>query len=539
MTGRPPDSVPRWLDDAVMYQVYPQSYCDSNADGVGDLPGLISKLDYIQGLGVNCIWLNPCFDSPFRDAGFDIRDFYKIAPRYGTNADMERLCRAAHRRGIRVCLELVPGHTSWDCEWFRQSCTAKRNRHSDWYVWSNGGWDYPEDQKFIAGWSDRPGSYLSNFFFHQPALNYGYYRPDPRYPWQLPMDHPSLREVRHEMKKVMSHWMDKGADGFHVDMAFSLVKGDPKGTGIRKLWREYRHWFSREYPEGVLCSEWSDPKEAIGAGFHVDFMIHFTKPDWWALFRVPDPSDKGVVPGFFHRSGKGRIRDFLDPYLRHRRGTLGKGLICLPAANHDSFRPMYRRSPEEVAVIQACMLTMPGIPMIYYGDEIGMRTIEGLPSKEGAYHRAGSRTPMQWNRSRNAGFSTAAKKNLYLPVDPDSRRPNVAAAEKDPNSLLHLIRNLLKLRREYPALGNTAAFEPLFAENRKTPFVYLRRKGRQRVVVAINPAEKSVRRTVQLNASTKSIQSLIASGAEARPGRNGDTLRIHMDPVSFGVFLVR
>lgn len=172
-----------WLEHALFYEIYPQSFCDSNADGIGDINGIISKLDYIHNLGCNAIWINPCFDSPFVDAGYDVRDYYKVAPRYGTNEDLKHLFEAAHKRDMHVLLDLVPGHTSVTCEWFRQSCRAEKNEYTDRYIWTDSVWNAPEHIGSIAGWirggTERDGAAAVNFFTTQPALNYGFYEKDP------------------------------------------------------------------------------------------------------------------------------------------------------------------------------------------------------------------------------------------------------------------------------------------------------------------------------------------------------------------------
>jgi maltose alpha-D-glucosyltransferase / alpha-amylase len=180
-----PDEIPPgpgWLQTAVFYQVYPQSFFDSNGDGIGDLAGITAKLDYIHSVGCNAIWINPIFESPFGDAGYDVADFYKVAPRYGTNEDLKNLCAEAHKRGMHVCLDLVAGHTSTGNEWFQRSALDQPNSYSNWYIWT------PAAEK-IAGSQPYPGEhhrserYLPNFFSFQPALNYGYAQPDPREPW--------------------------------------------------------------------------------------------------------------------------------------------------------------------------------------------------------------------------------------------------------------------------------------------------------------------------------------------------------------------
>ena len=173
---------PKWLDNAVFYEIYPQSFNDTNADGIGDINGITEKLDYIKELGCNAIWINPCFKSPFGDAGYDVEDYYTVAPRYGTNEDLANLFREAHKRDMHILLDLVPGHTSVQHEWFKQSMKAEKNEFTDRYVWTDNIWESPEGMGCIRGISDRDGSCAVNFFSHQPALNYGYYKPER--PWQ-------------------------------------------------------------------------------------------------------------------------------------------------------------------------------------------------------------------------------------------------------------------------------------------------------------------------------------------------------------------
>jgi maltose alpha-D-glucosyltransferase/alpha-amylase len=528
---------PRWLESAVFYQIYPQSFYDTNGDGIGDIPGIIAKLDYLESLGVNALWLGPIFESPFGDAGYDISDFYKVAPRYGTNRDLARLFREAHRRGMHVCLDLVAGHTSNQHAWFQASARPEKNKYTNWYIWTDSAWNGTEPNA-IRGISQRDAGYLPNFFFFQPALNYGYARPDPKKPWQLPVTHPDVQAVRAELRKIMKFWLDLGADGFRVDMASSLVRGDADGAGLCALWRSYRTWLDQDYPEAVLIAEWCHPQNAIGAGFDVDFMIHYSEPAYNALLGTPwgessdDPAHRSPV--FFDRQGRGDIRRFLDNYLLHYRVTQGRGYISLPTGNHDF--PRHRRAREErdLRVIFAMLFTMPGTPFIYYGDEIGMRYTENLTSKEGSFrNRTGTRTPMQWNAARNAGFSTAPKKNLYLPVDTAPGAPSVAAQEKDAGSLLHFTRALLALRRQFPALGNTGKFAPVHAKKNKVPFVYERSHGTQRFWIAINPTSKKLDISLSALKSVEPVRVLDAT-LDVGPRRS----RLVMGAVSFGIFRI-
>ena len=488
---------PGWLSTAVFYEVYPPSFCDSNGDGIGDLPGILAKLDYIESLGCNALWINSCWESPFCDGGYDVTDFYKVAPRYGTNADMEKLFAACRKRGMRVILDLVAGHTSNQHPWFKASAQVKRNKYTNWYIWTDSSWDEAacDGLGTIRGFSDRDGAYISNYFPFQPALNYGFAKPDPKKPWQLPVSHPDVQALHRELRQLMKYWLVRGADGFRVDMASSLIKLDEGNKAVSKLWRGMRDWFDRDFPEAVLVAEWSDPRTAIKAGFHNDFMIHFGTEAYTKLFRAEPARDvvlrKSGGHSFFSKEGRGNIREFLDVYLKHYRATRRQGFISLPSGNHDIGRLSHGRSEDEMKVAWAFLLTMPGIPYVYYGDEIGMRYLKNL-SKEGGYGRTGARTPMQWDSSANAGFSKARANQLYLPVDPAKKRPTVAAQEGRADSLLQFVRGLIRLRAENAALQGEGDFIPVYAEAGKYPLVYLRRHGSQTILVALNPSEREM-----------------------------------------------
>ncbi|MDD5705663.1 MAG: alpha-amylase family glycosyl hydrolase [Kiritimatiellae bacterium] len=528
---------PRWLRDAVLYQVYPQSFKDSNGDGIGDLPGITASLDYLEWLGVNVIWISPCFVSPFQDAGYDIADHYKVASRYGTNADLQRLIRAAHSRDMRVCLDLVPGHTSIEHPWFKASCRHKRNQYSDRYVWTDSGWKQAPNLDSIRGYSERNGAYIANFLYCQPAPNYGFAKPDPKHPWQQPVSAPGPMATRQELRRLMDFWLKRGIDGFRVDMASSLVKNDPDARQTSRLWREIRAWLDTQHPEAVLISEWGDPVRSLSAGFHIDYPLLGNRY-YMSLLRA-EPRRVLVVPplghSFFDRCGRGNIREFLDEYLRLLRATRGRGHISLPSSNHDMVRVSCDRNVADLKVIYTMLLTMPGVPFIYQGDEIGMRHLRNLPSKEGSLDRTGCRTPMQWDRSRNAGFSSAPARKLYLPCDPNANRPTVADQMSDPHSLLQHIRNLIALRRRVPALQADGEFRPLYARANALPFVYARILGKDRFVVALNPSAAPAAAVFPFSPGG-TVETVMASGAQLdlKTGR----AKIAMKGVSYGVFAV-
>lgn len=520
---------PPWLETAVFYEIYPQSFSDSNGDGIGDLKGITARLPYLHDLGFTAIWLNPCFASPFGDAGYDVSDFYQVAPRYGTNDDLRDLFAAARKLGIRVMLDLVAGHTSNQHPWFRASQRAERNQYTDWYIWNNSVWDwFAPGQQVVVGGAERAANYIPNFFYFQPALNYGYAHPDPKAPWQQPIDAPGPRAVRAELKKIMSFWFDLGASGFRVDMAGSLVKNDPDGQATAALWHEFRAWMDEKYPDCALVSEWSQPQIAIPAGFHMDFLLPFAKPGYKALFR----SDGGRAP-IFDRSGTTSFRVFLDEFEPLYAAIRGTGFIAIPSGNHDTVPRLGNgRGPQDLAVAYAFLLTMPGVPFIYYGDEIGLHSQANLPTKEGGYERTGARTPMQWDATANAGFSTAPAASLYLPVDPAPDRATVNAQEGDNGSPLHLVKSLIALRRAHPALGASGEYLTLVAGN-GLPCVYERAKGDERILVALNPTGKPV--TAKLPALVRPANLTTLAGASEVFRREGDVWSVVLGPASYSI----
>ena len=557
---------PEWARNAVFYQIYPQTFCDSDGDGIGDLQGIISKLDYVKSLGVDAIWLNPFFDSPFMDAGYDIRDYYKIAPRYGTNDDARRLFDEAHKRGMHVIFDYVVSYTSIDNPWFVESQKQKPNKYSNYYIWTETNWVDPPREfagQFIKGYGQRNGQFMRNFYWCQPALNFGFANPDPEQPWQLPTNHPDVMAMREDLKNVLRFWMDMGADGFRADMAGALVKTrrvrgneqffNTNENETKLFWREIRRLLEKEYPQGFMVAEWSYPADALDDCFHVDFFHWFNgyndlfqKESWRIL--------NGVSEGhsFFDAEGKGTVAEFLKSYMDQYRKTVGKGYISLPLGNHDNARLANRRTDKELEIIYAFGFTMPGVPFLYYGNEIGMRQLPNdWPQVEGAYQpRNGARTPMQWTGGKNLGFSSANAADLYLPVDPSADAPNVEAQEKDPNSLLNKTRRLIALHHREPALANYAEFVPLYPQYPVTdahdpdrvvdsyPFVYARAAGNDVVLVMLNPRAAASDATFHLNMKYKKTKLLAGDRFKMEYNKKSGNMTIHMPATSYAIVKV-
>lgn len=551
-------NAPKWLENSVIYQVYPSSYMDSDGNGIGDIPGVLSRLDYVESLGVGAIWFNPLFESGWIDGGYDILDYYKVDPRFGTNTDLVKLIDECHKRGIKVLLDLVPGHTSMDHPWFKQSMEADANqRYSDYFIWSDQLPDKKAEEtlnamlasenplqdtrgKWMLADAPRAKYYMKNFYACQPSLNFGYANVDPNHPWEQGMDEPGPRAVMQELKNILAFWFSKGVDGFRVDMASSLVKNDPDKAGIKKLWAEVREWIDTNYPERILMAEWNDPKVAVPAGFDVDmdlnsmnaknrrmyfarkhqanggayFTLNGCKASTHDLYGNAYPADKVVQD-----DPAEVLQMYFDNYLSAKERIKGIGHFATITGNHDHLRLNTgdRNTPQQLKVMMAWVMTMP-MPILYYGDEIGMRSLVDLPNVEGANHngkeRAGARTPMQWDGSKNSGFSTCEPEKLYFPMCPEwtpatsypmyldwkkNGGKTIAAGEitvesqdQDTNSLLNWTRGLIALRKDTKAFWGYSDLKPILDPAHPYPLLYTRSDGDETYLVALNPTGRKV-----------------------------------------------
>lgn len=567
---------PEWLRDGVIYQVYPSSYKDSDGNGIGDIRGVISELDYIESLGVRAIWFNPLFVSGWIDGGYDVIDFYRVDPRFGTNNDMVELIEKAHAKGIKVMLDLVAGHTSDKHPWFIQSSQDTNLQYSDYYIWSDRLPDAKAErdletmlkdpnymQNTIGKWmkSEYPRNkfYMKNFYACQPSLNYGYANPDPSRPWERGVDAPGPKAVRQELKDIIAFWYGKGVDGFRVDMANSLVKNDKDKKEIMNLWREIREWSDKNYPDHVLMAEWGSPKYCLAAGYNIDMDLNGTKAhnrrmyfdrkhqaDGGSYFSLNggQPSVKDLYGNAWPENkidskttAAEMLKEYYDYFTDCLESTETMGYFATITGNHDHLRINMgaRNTPDQLKVMLTWVLTMP-MPILYYGDEIGMRSLVDLPNVEGANHngkeRSGARTPMQWTSGETAGFSTCSPDKLYLPVctewSPATSYPQyldwkknfeagkvkpiakgeitVESQDKDPESILNWTRELIALRKSSEALWADSKFIPVFNESQPYPMVYLRSNGKETFLIALNPT--GTRKSLTLNDEVSSYRSM-------------------------------
>ena len=425
--------------DLIFYEIYPTSFYDSNNDGVGDLKGIIEKLDYIKDLGFNGIWLNPFYDSPFMDGGYDVRDFYKVDKRFGTNDDFKLLCAKAKEMGIKIIVDLVPGHASEENKEFLRSAEFERNECSDMFIFSDSAWNMDSRYRFVSGRHNRDGNYMINFFSCQPAFNYGFKNVSSP-SWQLSYKDERTFKTRDYIVSVMKYWCSLGASGFRVDMADSLVKDDDDlKSATREVWDYIFSKVKKDYPDIYVVSEIGLPNRSFRMGFDADFMLDFHDSSYIKTFIR---SEDNVL------LKKKNINKFVEElkYAYKCSSELG-GYIANVSGNHDECR-ISTLAKDKLKTFYLFILSLPGTPFIYYGDEIGMEYTPNI-SKNGGYNRTGSRTPMQWDNSKNLGFSKSD--NIYLPVG-EANKNNVQDMINDKNSIYHYLKDLIRFRNSSKAL---------------------------------------------------------------------------------------
>ena len=488
-----------WWKNAVFYQIYPKSFQDTNGDGVGDLPGIIARLDYLAELGIDGIWLSPVCLSPQVDNGYDVSDYRAIDPSVGTMEDMETLIREAKNRGISLILDLVPNHSSDQHFWFREALKGRDNPYHDYYIWRDGdGCNYPNDMRAVFGgpaWTYVPE--LKQYYFHQFAPQ------QPDLNWENP-------KVRREIYDIMRYWVAKGVEGFRLDVVDQIGK-DPElqVTGNGPRLHEYLREMSREafLEEGLVV---------VGEAWGAD--VERAK-----LYSAPDRSEMSMVFQFQHmcldqEGEKWNFRPLYLPQLKQvmrtwQQGLHGQGWNSLFLNNHDLPRIVSRWGNDrkyrvESAKMLASMLHgMQGTPYIYQGEELGMTNIrldigqyvdvESINLYK-AYTAAGwshdavmeaiyargrdnARTPMQWTAGGNAGFTTGTP---WLPVNENHSQVNAEAELADPDSVFHYYQKLIALRKEYDIFRD-GWFELLDPDNEKV-FAYTRDTETAHMLVVCN-----------------------------------------------------
>ena len=476
---------PTWYKDAIVYQLHVKAFYDASGDGMGDFAGLTQKLDYIAGLGVTAIWLLPFYPSPLRDDGYDIADYSRVHPDYGSLRDFRSFVRAAHRRGLRVITELVVNHTSDQHPWFVESRSSRTNPRRDWYVWSDSDRDYADARIIFtdtesSNWAWDQGTqqyYWHRFFSHQPDLNY---------------DNP---QVVRAVLRVMRFWLDLGVDGLRLDAVPYLVERE--GTSSENLpethaiLQRLRAEVDARYDNRMLLAEANQwPPDVLpyfgtseAPECHMAFHFPLMPRIWIALRRedrypiveimsqTPEVPDENQWALFLRNHDELTLemvtdeeRDYMyAEYASDTRMRINVGI-------RRRLAPLVDRSRRRIELLNSLLFSMKGTPIIYYGDEIGMGDNVYLGDRNGV------RTPMQWTGDRNAGFSRADVHALYAPLVADPvygyQAVNVEAQERVPGSLLNWMKRLILVRRAHPVFGR-GTLDFLHPENRRV-LAYLR-----------------------------------------------------------------
>jgi len=536
-----------WWKHAVFYEIYPRSFQDSNGDGVGDINGITSRLDYLRDLGIGAIWITPMYPSPLVDFGYDVADYAALDPLYGTLADFDRMMAEAQKRNIRVIMDFVPNHTSDQHPWFKESRSSRANPKRDWYIWRDGkGPGQPPNnwQSWFghSAWQFDPTTgqyYYHHFYVEQPDLN-----------WRNP-------EVRKAMYDAMRFWLDRGVAGFRLDAVSRLFEdpnlhddpilpgknayGDPniqhKYTDnlpeIHEVLHEMRKVVDAYPGNPVLISEADEPNIKELA------KMYGAKNDEVQLpmdFQIADVN-KLSAPEF---------RNLLDEV----ENNAVHGQPHYFFSNHDQARTWDRygdgvHNDQIAKLMAALLLTTRQTPLMYYGEEIGMRTTPptrkedvqdpigkiGWPEEKG---RDGERTPMQWDATKDAGFSTAER--TWLPIPPSAAEYNVRVESKDPNSIFSFYKSLLALRQSEPALRNGS----YVSLDRDDPYVlsFLRKNpgSGDSVLVVLNMSAEQ--RTVKFDLASLGIKETSAKMLLASPEPDHPSMPLeHLAVAPFGVFI--
>jgi maltose alpha-D-glucosyltransferase/alpha-amylase len=521
-----PDTDATWYKDAVFYELYVRAFYDSNGDGHGDFKGLIQKLDYLRELGVDCIWLLPIYPSPLRDDGYDVADSYGIHPDYGTLDDFKAMLEEAHKRGLRVITDLVLNHTSDQHPWFKEARTSRDSPRRDYYVWSDTDQKYKEARIIFvdsqtSNWEFDPQTgqyYWHRFFAHQPDLNY---------------DNPAVQQA---MLDVVKFWLDLGVDGFRADAVPYLFQRE--GTSCENLpethayLKRLRAFMDASYSGGILLSEanqWpEDTRPYFGDGdeFHMGFhfpvmprifmslarsdrqpildILNRTPPipescQWCTFLRCHDEVTLEMVT----EEERAFLWDFYAPEPRMRL-NLGIRRRLAPLLDNDS---------RKIELANSILFTLPGSPIIYYGDEIGMGDNVWLEDRDGL------RTPMQWSDEENAGFSTAHPSRLYSPVIDDEvfgyRKLSVRVQRTDPSSLFHTMRKMISARKKHKSFGRGDC--RFLHPDSTAVLAYIRQHEDEAIIVVNNLSSSPQSVALELAPFSGSSPRDILSGASSPP----------------------
>ena len=496
---------PLWYKDAIIYQIHLKSYHDSNRDGFGDFAGLITKLDYIQSLGVNTLWLLPFYPSPLRDDGYDIAEYKGINPQYGTLDDFSRFMEEAHRRDLRVITELVVNHTSDQHAWFQRARHAPSGSpERDYYVWSDTADKYTQARIIFtdtekSNWTWDPVArqfYWHRFFSHQPDLNF---------------DNPVVTEA---IIDVMRFWLAMGVDGLRLDAVPYLIERDGTSCenlpGTHTILKQIRAALDREFEGRLLLAEanqwppdvvpyFGDGTDECHMAFHFPLMPRMyiaqrredSTPIIEIMARTPEIPPQCQWAIFLRNHDELTLemvtdeeRDYMyTEYARDPRMRINVGI-------RRRLAPLMDNGRRQIELMNALLMSMPGTPIVYYGDEIGMGDNVYLGDRNGV------RTPMQWTGDRNAGFSQGDTAALYSPLIVDNpynyQAVNVEAQERFPSSLLHWMRSLIRVRKQYRAFGR-GTWESLPASNRRV-LVFLR-KYENETLLCVNNLSRYVQYT--------------------------------------------
>jgi alpha-glucosidase len=536
-----PDSHDEWWKHAVIYEINPKSFQDSNCDGVGDINGIASRLDYLHDLGIDAIWISPMYPSPGIDNGYDVSDYTAIDPLYGTMADFERLVAEARKRDIRVIMDYVINHTSDQHPWFKESRSSLTNPKRDWYIWHDGkpGGGPPNNWQSWFGhsaWTYDPATkqfYYHYFYVQQPDLN-----------WRNP-------EVHKAMEGVLDFWLQRGVSGFRIDAVSRLfedpqLRDDPYLPGRNAYGdRNIEHKYTDNFPEvnDVLKELRRTVNKYPGDPV---LLTEADEPNISELTKVYGNGDEIQLPMDFQIADVNKLS---APIFRRLfdevENNTAHGQPEYFFSNHDQPRQWDRygdgvHNDQIAKLLATLLLTTRGTPQMYYGEELGMRTTDparkedvrdpigklGWPKEKG---RDGERTPMQWSAAPEAGFTSS--KESWLPVPPSAATYNVAAEERDPESIFNTYKTLLALRKSVPALRDGTQ-ESIDRDDPNT-FAYLRKSDHSTVVIALNMSAQTQHLSLRGDVHARSAKVLYAS-----PSTSGENFSLeHITLAPFGVLV--